>query len=252
MYASDPSFYLGVLDQYARPDNPLWIPETGRGDAFAPYFFAALGKGALGFSPFGVDWTGGLPVGSVPRAHAANFALVGSMDRTLAKLNFEGRIKTAIEVAGGADQQMLFTPKPNDDAPGAARAKRRGRVRVMCSLILLRSQTRRCRLPKQARRRRGRRTPREIGLRRCVSVFRNGMGSRRQGPRMGEGRVLVAQLGPDEYLLTGIGRRCVFSPSGLSARHSHADSNGGRRFLYPVGNSGRSGRVAHPSDPERG
>ncbi len=213
VYASDPSFYLGVLDQYARPDNPLWIPETGRGDAFAPYFFAALGKGALGFSPFGVDWTGGLPVGSVPRAHAANFALVGSMDRTLAKLNFEGRIKTAIEVAGGADQQMLFTPKPNDDAPGAARPSGgAGSSDVLPGPSALANAT----VPLTEAGTAATRAADAQGD--WVAEVRFGFpqrdGEPAPGSANGEGRVLVAQLGPDEYLLTGIGVAVFFHRPG--------------------------------------
>src|SRR5207248_10737160 len=34
LYSSNPEFALDILDIYARPDNPLWIPETGRGDDF--------------------------------------------------------------------------------------------------------------------------------------------------------------------------------------------------------------------------
>jgi hypothetical protein len=50
--------YLKVLDYYARPDNPLFIPETGSGTLTARFFFSALGRGAIGFSPFGIDYTG--------------------------------------------------------------------------------------------------------------------------------------------------------------------------------------------------
>lgn len=32
IYSADPKFYQATIDAYARPDNPLWIPETGRSD----------------------------------------------------------------------------------------------------------------------------------------------------------------------------------------------------------------------------
>ncbi|WP_312488193.1 DUF5597 domain-containing protein [Sphingomonas sp.] len=46
------------LDAYARPDNPLLVPEIGNARDFARYFYEALGHGAIGFAPFGMDDTG--------------------------------------------------------------------------------------------------------------------------------------------------------------------------------------------------
>src|SRR5258707_15264519 len=46
---------------------------------------------------------------AVPRAHAANFALLGPMDRTLAQLTYTGKVKAFIDPAGGADQEKLFS-----------------------------------------------------------------------------------------------------------------------------------------------
>ncbi len=55
----DPAYssYTYYLDHYSRPDNPLFIPETGNEPPYARYFFAVLGHGAFGFSPFGMDFT---------------------------------------------------------------------------------------------------------------------------------------------------------------------------------------------------
>ena len=89
MYSSDTAVYHQVLDIYNRPDNPLWIPETGNADPFGRYFFTALGKGAIGFTPFGMDrtgWTYG--EGEQPLAHGDNFSLVAPMDRTVARLEY--------------------------------------------------------------------------------------------------------------------------------------------------------------------
>lgn len=49
--------YLGLLDRYARPDNPLFVPETSNAVWAARYFWAALGRGAIGWAPFGMDAT---------------------------------------------------------------------------------------------------------------------------------------------------------------------------------------------------
>src|SRR5665213_2869678 len=43
IYTSDSNEYRDTIRAYARPDNPLMIPETGRSDAFAKFFFYALG-----------------------------------------------------------------------------------------------------------------------------------------------------------------------------------------------------------------
>jgi beta-galactosidase GanA len=45
-----------MVDLYDRPDNPLFVPETGFAPYYAPYVFTTLaGHDGLGFSPFGVD-----------------------------------------------------------------------------------------------------------------------------------------------------------------------------------------------------
>ncbi len=55
-----PDIYLPEFEQiceaYARPDNPLFVPETRFSPSYAAYAYLALGKfNALGFSPFGID-----------------------------------------------------------------------------------------------------------------------------------------------------------------------------------------------------
>lgn len=46
------------LDLYTRHDNALMVPEIGNAAEYARYFWAALGRGAIGFAPFGMDDTG--------------------------------------------------------------------------------------------------------------------------------------------------------------------------------------------------
>ena len=153
IYSDDSPFYREVIATYHRPDNPLWIPETGRGDSFAKFFFYALGDGAIGFSPFGVDASGWNILGDEPwKAHSNNFALVGPMDREIAQLEFDGKLKTVVEEPGQATQELDFGEWQATVAFG---------------------------FPQQD----GRRAP---------------------GTKDAHGSAIVAQLGPDEFLVTGI------------------------------------------------
>ncbi|MGH9742331.1 MAG: DUF5597 domain-containing protein [Candidatus Acidiferrum sp.] len=153
IYANDSGFVQEVLSAYRRPDNPLLIPEVGRTDSFAKFLFTALGEGAIGFAPFGVDQTGWNILGDEPiKAHARNFALIEPMSREIAALNFEGKVKTSVEELGQAQQELDF---------GAWQA--------------------------------------------TVSFgFPQFDGRRPPGTTDAHGAALVAQLGPDEFLVTGV------------------------------------------------
>ena len=54
-YSDDAGLFRDIIATYARPDNPLLIPESQIGANFGRYFFYALGSGAIGFAPFGID-----------------------------------------------------------------------------------------------------------------------------------------------------------------------------------------------------
>lgn len=153
IYADDSQFYRETMDAYHRPDNPLWIPETGRSDSFAKFFFYAIGEGAIGFSPFGVDQAGWNIVGDEPwKAHANNFALISPMSREIAQLEFDGKLKTAVEEPGQASQEVDF-----------------GRWQATVAFGFPQSD--------------GRRPP---------------------GTKDAHGAALIAQLGPDEFLVTAV------------------------------------------------
>ncbi len=163
IYSSDRGFYTKILGTYNRPDNALWIPETGNGDDYAPYFFLALGHGAIGFSPFGVDRTGWTFKGQDgPKGHTENFGLLAPMDREIAKLNFEGKLQTAVDAPGEAEQELDF---------GQWKASVR------------------------------------FG-------FPQRDGQRAPGTTDHSGRALVAQLAPDEFLVTGVEASVAFHVEG--------------------------------------
>jgi len=116
IYQFDPEKYLKVLDLYARPDNALLVPETIGNSPFSRHFFDALGHGAIGWAPFGVDhpqmteaeW---LTASRAPDyAHvgvARNFRLASSADRLLARLNFEGKLHAVSEQPGKPQQSLM-------------------------------------------------------------------------------------------------------------------------------------------------
>jgi hypothetical protein len=159
IYADDSQFYRETMDVYRRPDNPLWIPETGRSDNFGKFFFYALDRGAIGFSPFGVDQTGWNILGDETwTAHARNFGLIAPMDREIAQFEFDGRLKTAVEEPGHVSEELDF---------GAWQAT-------------------------------------------VAFGFPQPDGRRAPGTKDAHGAALVAQLGPNEFLVTGVDATIVF------------------------------------------
>jgi beta-galactosidase GanA len=105
IYFRDERTVTRVMDLYARRDNPLYIAEIGNAQDFARYFFAALGRGAIGFAPFGMDFSdysnyplGAERVDDVTLSRFARlYALFGPMAREWARLSAGGRVWGAAE-----------------------------------------------------------------------------------------------------------------------------------------------------------
>jgi hypothetical protein len=113
-YTNDPAAYLKVLDLYHRSDNPLFVPETG-GPNNPRFLFSALGLQAIGFSPFGLDYTRERAPAdpSHPREEALtpwamNYILIGPMMRDVARFNFEGKLQAVAEEQGKTTQILPF------------------------------------------------------------------------------------------------------------------------------------------------
>ena len=153
IYTDDSQFYRQTMGAYHRADNPLWIPETGRSDSFGKFLFYALGDGAIGFSPFGVDQSGWNILGDEPwSAHARNFAVIEPINREVAELEFEGKLKTAVEEPGQTAEELDF---------GAWQAT-------------------------------------------VAFGFPQPDGRRAPGTKDAHAAALIGQLGPDEFLVTGV------------------------------------------------
>ncbi len=100
IYTYDYDTFLAHLAHYVRADNAVFVPETGNDPRYARYFFSVLGRHAIGFSPFGLDFTGyaNYPLGAtkvdsrVIDLFAANYHLLGSMTREWARLAYESEV----------------------------------------------------------------------------------------------------------------------------------------------------------------
>jgi beta-galactosidase GanA len=176
IYMSNYAQYGKVLDGYRRADNATFVPETGNSEPYARYLFAALGHGAIGWSPFGLDLTGysNAPLGApvvdekLVDLFALDYKLIGPMQREIAQLNFEGKVQ------GVSEDPDVHTPQTLAFGPWTATVA--------------------------------------YGLRMFGGAPRPG--ATPQPPNANPtGRALVAQLGPDEFLVTGISARVDFRPT---------------------------------------
>lgn len=157
IYVNDSAEYLKVLELYHRDDNALFVPETGREAEIARFLFSAIGHGAIGFSPFGMDYVQGSTEEEFT-PFAQDYQLLGPISRQIASLNFNGKLQAVAEVKGEVSQTLNF---------GAWKA--------------------------------------EVSF----GVARN---NEPRGNASPTGRALVAQLGEDQFLVTGMFSRVDFRP----------------------------------------
>lgn len=177
IYNSSEMGYRKTLQLYGRKDNAVFVPETSNSPAFARFFFLALGHGAIGFSPFGMDRTGyfNAPLGAEDakdesiEPFAENYRLFEPMQREIARLNFEGTLKTTLEQKGKPSETLEF-----------------GQWRIKVS----------------------------YGLKQFF------YGDNPPGNPAFDGRAMVAQLGPDEFLVTAIDARLDFSFAGTNGEQT--------------------------------
>jgi hypothetical protein len=110
IYLSDSERALKVIELYARPDNALFVPETGSGEEYSRYFYAVLANGGIGFSPFGIDdngkGEGEAEIAARLAPIAQEYVMAGPMMRELAKWAFEGKIKSVVEREDHAEQTI--------------------------------------------------------------------------------------------------------------------------------------------------
>ncbi|WP_020652435.1 GH35 family beta-galactosidase [Massilia niastensis] len=99
IYMPESNKVSAILGQFKRKDNPLMIPEMGNAASYARYVYQALGMGALGVAPFGLDYAdySNYPLGSkftdrrMVEPFAKVFGVFAPMQRQWAQWAFEGR-----------------------------------------------------------------------------------------------------------------------------------------------------------------
>ena len=100
VYERKSAIYDAHLGRYDRPDNALFVAETGSDWQFPREAFQTLGRGAIGFSVFGVDYTGygNYPLGAKTVDETTLkpvrdvYATLAGWDRALAAASAEGKV----------------------------------------------------------------------------------------------------------------------------------------------------------------
>jgi len=116
IYMPEFAKYSKEIDFYRRKDNALLIPETGNQAAYARYVFAAIGQGAIGWAPFGLDLSRysnqtegpGAMEADALKPFARQYELLAPIARRLAKGNLEGKVQGASEEAENHTQTLAF------------------------------------------------------------------------------------------------------------------------------------------------
>jgi beta-galactosidase GanA len=115
IYARDAAAVERFLDRYADP-GPLLVPEIGNAAEFARFVWPALGRGAVMFTPFGIDETGysNYPLGAKAldeatlEAFAAPNRLLGPAARDWARIAGDNPTWGVARGADGADRDTAF------------------------------------------------------------------------------------------------------------------------------------------------
>lgn len=171
IYQPEARRYLAVLEQYARPDNALFVPETIRDGDYARFLYATLARGGIGFAPFGIDYSIYDPARlAEPRTREADLAqlalsyrTIGPMMREVARWAHEGVLSAAVEMES--------------------------------------------------------KEPATLNLGRWTGEVRFGVAPRGEGKGNDRpiGRMLVAKLAADEFIVTGNFATLRFKPAGADA-----------------------------------
>lgn len=121
IYMPEYTHYTTVLDRYGRADNPLFVSETGNRGEYARYFFSALGEQAIGWSPFGIDFSHytNWPLGAKKvdaetlATFALNYAIAAPAARVIAQASFEGNVRGTAEQPGQPVQTVKIDDRWN-------------------------------------------------------------------------------------------------------------------------------------------
>ena len=116
IYNRDQKAVIAYLDHYARPDNALLVPEIGNAADYARFFWPTLGRGGIGFAPFGMDASGysNYPLGAkvldeeTLEAFASKYRLFAPIARQWARIASTSPTWGAAKGADAADQSGVL------------------------------------------------------------------------------------------------------------------------------------------------
>jgi hypothetical protein len=116
IYMPEYANYMKAMDLYARKDNALLIPETGNPAVFAHFLYAAVGHGAIGWAPFGLDLTRYSNQTEGPDAMEADalkpfarqYELLSPIARRLAQGNLDGKLQGSSEDPAHHSERLVF------------------------------------------------------------------------------------------------------------------------------------------------
>lgn len=191
IYVPNSERYRTVMRQFHQPDNPLLIPESLGFEPFpgatgyARYLYFALDEGAVGFSNFGLDRLHvDQPLTPEMQAVVNGFRLLGSFTPELAALKFAGKLRTAVEEDGISQKELDFAADGTPLRMGSGSAPvvpAHTAWRVVVSF-----------------------PPSYDPPSATISTTSGTTG-------LHEGRVVVASLGPNQFLVAGIDCRVEFA-----------------------------------------
>lgn len=185
-----------VLELYARPDNALFVAEIGNDQPFARYFYSTLGYQGIGFAPFGMDDTDyvNYPLGAreynddIIEHFAEAYRLMAPWAREWAKLSFEGKVWGVAEpVDTLTSNEKIWNAEATPEEQKADAQKNAASYTQNLDLGLWNA---------------------EVTYGRPMFWIDPPVGN-----NPASGGVLIAQLGDNEYLVTGHRVRVTFGPS---------------------------------------
>jgi beta-galactosidase GanA len=196
IYNPDHKTALKWLEQYSGPKNPLFVPEIGNSQPYARYLFDTLGRGGIGFAPFGMDDSDyvNYPLGAnkyddeTIESFAQYYRLVAPMMREWAKLSFESNVWGVSEPLT-ADEVKKMAAKPD-----ASKEEKEAAAKKIAAAL---TQTI------------------DAGKWNVEVTYGRPMffTSPPVGNDIASGGALIAQLSENEYLVTGFKARVEFKPS---------------------------------------
>lgn len=116
LYNAESAQVEANLRLFQRADNALWVPEIGSKSAYGRYLYSMLGRGAIGVSPFGMDYFdySNHPLGTtatdktIVEPFERVYRMFAPIQRQWAQWAFDGKVRGIGEADDRKPQQLDF------------------------------------------------------------------------------------------------------------------------------------------------